>query len=103
MSLKVLRRNRELKETSMTIRLTQDEDKLIKSLKEDLNFSSFRNLVMFGMDIIEKLKEWKKEGQHFYIGKPEQRKYNEVIFEIFPMPAKANISVIEDSDSSSYL
>lgn len=97
MSISIFRRNRELKESVMTIRLTPSEDEIIKKLKDDLKFSSYRDLVMFGMDIINKLKEWKEEGQRFYIGKPEERKYMEVMIEIYPMPAEAGVDIIEDS------
>jgi hypothetical protein len=101
MSVSILRHNRELKESVMTIRLTPSEDEAIKTLKEELQFSTFRDLIMYGMDLLNKLKEWKDEGQRFYIGKPEERKYMEVQLEIYPMPAEAGVDVIKDSSDAS--
>lgn len=97
MSIGVFRRNRELRETVMTIRLTPSEDELIKSLKEELRFSSYRDLVMFGMDIINLLKELKANGDHFYAGDPLRRKYEEITLEIYPMPVETSVAVLEDS------
>lgn len=97
MSVSIFRRSREIKETALTVRLTPSDDELVKGLKEDLNFSSYSELILFGLDIVKNLKSWHKEGFHFYIGKPEERKFNEVQFEIFPMNKEAGVSVLADT------
>lgn len=82
--LSVFRRKKEVRDKIHTIRLTGEEDTTLQGLTKDLGFDNPRDTLVFGMDLLTKLKEWKDEGQTFFIGDTLRKKYMQVEIELYP-------------------
>ena len=83
-NLKIKRPSEANKSKIVTFRLTADEYQELEHLKNNLEFQSTRNLVLFCMDVVGMLYKWRSSNWLFFIGKPKEKKYKEVEFEFKP-------------------
>lgn len=83
---KIKRRSKQNKSEVLTLRLTPEESDFLSKLKNDLQFETNRDLVLFGMEVVKSLKEWDSSNYKFFVGKgkPEENDYREVEFELKP-------------------
>jgi len=82
--LSIFRRKKDVRDKILTMRLTGEEDSTLQSLTKDLGFNNSRDTLVFGMDLLAKFKEWKDEGQSFFIGDTQKKKYMQVEIELYP-------------------
>lgn len=69
MEIKTVKRRSKPKQSEMlTLRLTPEENDFIRELKDDLEFDTIRELVLFCLDVVRNLRDWESEGQQFYVG-----------------------------------
>jgi hypothetical protein len=59
------RRRKELQTKAYSIRMTKTDHQKLKDLKNDLQFSSVKELLLYSTKIIDLLKKWNQEGYKF--------------------------------------
>jgi hypothetical protein len=66
------------------MRFTEQELVNLAQLKENLEFKSVRDLMLFCLDVTENLYHWNCSDRRFFVGNPKQEDYQEVEFEFKP-------------------
>lgn len=81
--LKVQRGDKPTKSKNLTIRLTPEELEEIGNLKQTMQFDSTRDLLLFGLEILDTLAKWQSKSYMFLLKDPEGG-FTEVEFELVP-------------------
>lgn len=81
---RVKRPSKPNKSKIVSLRLTETEHADFDRLKNDLQFRSMRELILFSLDVIEELDKWSCGGHRFYISNTDTGEYKEIEFELRP-------------------
>ena len=78
----ITRPKKEKKSETLSIRLTPTEMNDLVALKDKLQFEDNREFVLFCFDVLNNIENWDADGYRFFLGKPEDKDYREIEFEL---------------------